>query len=142
MRTKEWYLALGLGLMLVSVSACHFSITSANISSLKLGKDKSVSQESNSFGTSDTVYAVATISNVPDAVKVKGRVIAEDVAGAQNGPIPQYETSVDLPGSGTATFTFSKPTAGWPKGKYKVEVIMLNANGEQKDQKTASFTIS
>jgi hypothetical protein len=49
---------------------------------------------------------------------------------------------VDLPGSGTATFTFTPPPAGWPKGKYKLEVVMLNENGEQKDQKTAEFSVS
>jgi hypothetical protein len=49
---------------------------------------------------------------------------------------------VELPGSGTATFTFTPPPDGWPKGKYKLEVSMLNEEGQQKDQKTASFTVS
>jgi hypothetical protein len=142
MRTKKWYLTLGLGLLLVSLPACHFSMSTANISSLKLGKDKSVGQESNSFGTNDTIYAVATISNAPGAVKVKGRLVVDDVPGQQSGPIPALETTVSLPGSGTATFTFSAPPAGWPKGKYKVEVLMLNEEGEQKDQKAGGLTVS
>jgi hypothetical protein len=141
MRTRKWYLTLGL-LLLVTAPACQFSVTTANISSLKLGKDKSVSQETNSFGTDDTIYAVATISNAPSAVKVRGRLVVEDVPGQQSGPIPSLETTVDLPGSGTATFTFSAPPTGWPKGKYKLEVFMLNNTGEQKDQKTASLTVA
>lgn len=141
MRTRKWYLPLALSLLLVTASACQFSVTTANISSLKLGRDKGVSQETNSFGTNDTIYAVATVSNAPSAVKVKGRLVVEDVAGQKSGPIPGIETIVDLSGSGTATFTFSTPTAGWPKGKYKVEVFMLNSEGEQKDQKTASLTV-
>ena len=40
------------------------------------------------------------------------------------------------------TFTFSSPADGWPKGKFKVEPMMLNENGEQKDQKSASFTVN
>ena len=68
-------------------------------------------------------------------------LIVEDVPGQQSGPITGLESSVDLPGSGTATFTFSPPSSGWPKGKYKMEVVMLNEKGEQKDQKTASFTV-
>lgn len=141
MRTMRWGLAISFGLLLFA-TACNFSVSTANISELKLGKDQAVSQETNSFGANDTVYSVATISNAPGAVKVKGRLVIEDVAGEQSGPIPGLEKTVDLPGSGTATFTFTPPPDGFPKGKYKVEVLMLNEGGEQKDQKTASFTVS
>lgn len=142
MRTKRLDLALGLGLLLIAGLACNFSASTANISGLKLGKDQSVTAETSSFATSDTVYAVATISNAPGAVKVKGRLVIDAVAGEQSGPIPGLEKTLDLPGDGTATYTFSPPPTGWPKGKYKVEVIMLNESGEQKDQKTANFTVN
>jgi hypothetical protein len=142
MSRNRWYPTLALALLLIAITACHFSVSTANMSSLKLGKDKNVSQEASTFAPTDTVYGVATISNAPSAVKVKGRLVVEDVPGEKNGPISGLETTVDLPGSGTATFTFSPPAAGWPKGKYKLEVVMLNGDGEQKDQKTASFTVS
>ena len=142
MRTNGWNLQLGLGVLLVAALACSFSASTANISGLKLGKDKDVSREASSFGAKDTVYALATISNAPGAVKVKGRLVIEDVAGQQSGPIPGLEKTLDLPGSATASFNFSPPTAGWPAGKYKMEVLMLNENGEQKDQKAVSFTVS
>lgn len=142
MRIMRWHLTLGLGLLLLAQLACNFSVSTANISSLKLGKDKGLSQETSSFSTGDTIYSVAVISNAPDKVKVKGHLIVEDVAGQQSGPIPGLEATVDLPGSGTATFNFSPPTAGWPKGKYKMEALMLNENGDQKDQKTTSFTVN
>lgn len=137
---KRWSFAPGLLLLLVAASACSF--TTANISSLKLGKDKAVTQETSSFGARDTVYAGAVISNAPGKVKVKGRLVVDNVPGQQSGPIPGLEKTLDLPGSSTADFTFSPPTAGWPKGTYKLEVLMLNENGEQKDQKSASFTVS
>ena len=140
--TKRWSLAPVLLLLLVAASACSFNMTTANISSLKLGKDKGVAQETSSFGADDTVYAVAEISNVPGKVKVTGRLVVDDVSGQQSGPIPGLSKTLDLPGSGTADFTFSPPAAGWPKGKYKLEVLMMNADGEQKDQKSASFTVS
>lgn len=92
--------------------------------------------------TRATVYAVAEISNAPGKVKVKGRLAVEDVPGQQSGPIPGLEDTVELGGSGTATFTFSPTAAGWPQGKYKLEVLLLNEEGEQKDQKAAGFTIS
>ena len=68
--------------------------------------------------------------------------MVEEVEGETPGPIPGLEKTLDLPGSGTATYTFTPPPTGFPAGKYKVEVLMLNENGEQKDQKAASFTIS
>lgn len=142
MRTNRVNLALALGLLIVAGLACNFSASTANISDLKLGKDKDASQSATTFAASDTVYAVATISNAPGKVKVKGLLAIEDVEGEQKGPIPGLEKTLDLDGSGTATFTFSPPAAGWPKGKYKVDVIMMDESGQQKDQKSASFSAS
>jgi hypothetical protein len=129
---------------LLAIAAFTFScsFSTANLSSLKIGKDKAVTQETNNFSGTDTVYAVATVSNVPGKVKVKGRIVIEDVPGQQAGPVPGLETTLDLESSGAATFTFTPPPDGWPKGKYKIEAVMLNEQGEQKDQKSASFSVS
>jgi hypothetical protein len=133
---------VSLGIFVFVALACNFSASTANISDLKLGKDETASQATSTFAATDTIHAVATISNAPGAVKVKGRLVIEDVEGQQAGPIPGLEKTLDLPGSGTATYTFTPPTGGFPKGKYKVEVLMLNEAGEQKDQKSASFTVN
>ena len=127
---------ISVGLLLALAVACKFSASTANISSLKISKDKAASAETSTFGPNDTVYAVATISNSPGKVKVKGHVVSED---APNDKLA--ETTVDLPSSGTATFTFTPPASGFPPGKYKIEVAMLNEDGEQKDQKSATFTV-
>ena len=142
MRTTRWILTVALGCVFIVNLACNFSVSTANMSSLKLGKDKTVSQELTTFAPSDVIYAVATISNAPDKVKVKGRLGIEDVPGETAGPIPGLETTLDLAGSGTATFTFTPPSEGWPKGKYKMEAFMLNEGGEQKDQKATVFTVN
>jgi hypothetical protein len=142
MRTKRWDIALGLGLLIFAGLACNFSASTANLSGLKLGKDQGVSAETSSFAKGDTVYALATVSNAPGAVKVKGRLVIDEVEGEKSGPIPGLEKTLDLPGSGTATYTFSPPPTGWPKGKYKVEVLLINEGGEQKDQKAADFSVN
>jgi|HubBroStandDraft_6_1064221.scaffolds.fasta_scaffold251309_2 hypothetical protein len=134
--------ALVLGIVLTGSVACHFSVSTANLSSLKLGKDKGVTEETTSFATGDTIYAIATVSNAPGKVSLKGGVSVEDVPGQDVGPIPSLQLAKDLDGSGSMTFTFSPPADGWPKGKYKFDVVMLNENGEQKDQKTVSFTVA
>jgi len=125
------------GLLVVLGLSCKFSASTANISGLKIGKDKSATTETSTFAPNDTVYAVATISNSPGKVKVKGRLVPEDSPG-EKGP----EDTVELPSSGTATFTFTPPASGFPPGKYKIEVIMMNEEGEQKDTKSGTFTVS
>lgn len=142
MRTNRRTLFYGLGPLLLLALACNFSATTANISTLKLGKDKAVSQEASTFAPNDTIYAVAEISNAPGKLKVKGRLVIDQVEGEQSGPIPGLEKTLDLEGSGTATYTFTPPPSGWPDGKYKMEVIMMNEGGEQKDQKSVNFTVS
>lgn len=142
MRTNRVNLALSLGLLILAGLACNYSASTANISDLKLGKDKEVSQATTTFAGNDIVYAVATVSNAPGKVHVKGQLAIENVEGEQPGPIPGLEKTLDLDGSGTATFTFTPPPSGWPKGKYKVDVTMTDDGGQQKDQKSASFSVS
>ena len=142
MRKKRWDFTLGLGVLLATALACSFSATTANISSLKLSRDKGAAQETSTFAPTDTVYAVAEISNAAEKLKAVGRLSAEQVEGVDAGPVPGAETTLDLPGSATATFTFTPPPTGWPPGTYKVDVLMLNEGGEQKDQKSATFTVS
>ena len=139
MKTKVVFTTL-LSLIAAFSFACSFS--TAHLSSLKTGKDRAVSQETSTFGPNDTVFAVATVSNAPGKTKVKGQLAIEDVAGQQAGPVPGLEKTLELDGSGTATFSFTPPPDGWPKGKYKIETVMMNEQGEQKDQKSASFSVS
>jgi hypothetical protein len=120
--------------------ACNFS--TAHLSSVKVGKDKAVSQETNTFESGDAIYAVATVSNAPGKVKVKGQFVVEDVEGQKTGPVPGLEKTLDFDGSGTATFSFTPPPSGWPKGKYKIEVTLTDDKGAQKDQKSTSFSVS
>ena len=141
MRKNRVNLMLCLGLLVLAGVACNFSASTANLSGLKLGKDKEVSQETSTFGENDTVYAVATVSNAPGKVQVKGRLSVDSVEGEQAGPIPGLEKTLDLEGSGTATYTFTPPPSGWPKGKYKVETFLLDEQGQQKDTKSASFSV-
>ena len=128
------------GLLLAVVLACN--VSTVNLSSLKISKDKTASSETSSFGPNDTVYAVGTVANAPGKVKVKGLLAFEDVEGQKQGPIPGLEKTLDLEGSGTATYTFTPPPDGWPKGKYKIDVILLDDAGAEKDKKSGTFSVS
>src|ERR1044071_724183 len=100
MKSKHLASATASVLFVAVLFACNFS--TAHLSSLKVGKDRAVSQELNSFGPTDPIYAVATVSNAPGKVKVKGQLAIEDVPGEKAGPIPGLEKTLDLNGSGTA----------------------------------------
>jgi len=141
MRLHRLSLVVGMTVILMGASACSF--TTANISGLKFSKDKAGTTEASTFAPGDTIYAIATVSNVPSKVTLKFRLLTEDVEGqAKNAPVPNFDTSIELPSSGFGTFTLTPPPAGWPAGKYRVEISMLIESGEQKDQEAASFTVA
>jgi hypothetical protein len=141
MRIRRWSVAVVAMLMLAVVSACSF--TTANISSLKLSKDKEGTIAATDFAPNDSIYAKATVSNVPSKVTLKFRVFTEDVEGQpKNAPVPNFDKSFDVPSDGYVDYYLTPPTAGWPSGKYRIEVAMLVESGEQKDQKTVSYTVS
>jgi hypothetical protein len=137
----RWSIVLGTALLLAVASACSF--TTANIRSLKLSKAKDGSSETTTFAPTDSIYALATVANVPSKVSVKFRLITEDVEGQpKNSPVTQFDTTIDMPSDGVGTYSLTPPTAGWPEGKYRIEAAMMIESGEQKDQESVSFTVS
>lgn len=130
---------VGVAVLLVAVGACKSGPPA--ISDLKVGKDKEVTQAATAFDSKETLYAVAKIDNPPENGKVVGHLTVVDVAGQQPGPIPGLEAEVALTGGmNTASFNFSAPTAGWPDGKYKIEVTLLDGTGADKGQKSVELT--
>ena len=141
MSVKRWSLGASVALILTVATACSF--TTANISGIKLSKDKEGTMVTDTFAPTDSIYALATVSNVPSKVTLKFRLVTEDVVGQpKNTPVPNFDTSIDFPGDGVGTFSLSPPTAGWPAGKYKIDVTMHVESGEQKDQESISFTVA
>jgi hypothetical protein len=141
MRIHKLSLALFLALIFMASSACSF--TTANISGLRLSKDKEGTSLTNTFAPGDTIYSRVTVSNVPSKVTLKLQFITEDVEGQKkNSPVPSFDKSFDLPSDGYVDYYVSPPPEGWPVGKYRIEAAMLIESGEQKDQKTTSFTVA
>lgn len=140
MGTRRLSLIL-IGQILAAASACSF--TTANISGMKLSKDKEGTVVTNTFAPHDNIHASASVSNVPSKVSLKFRLITEKVVGQpENSPVPQFDTTVEIPRDGTGYYSLSPPTAGWPAGKYRIEVTMHIESGEQKDQEAMTFTVS
>ncbi|HKR01411.1 MAG TPA: hypothetical protein VJT09_12110 [Pyrinomonadaceae bacterium] len=141
MKIHRWSLAAVAALVLAVSSACSF--TTANISSIKLSKDKDGSTQTNTFAPNDSIYTFATVSNVPSKVTLKFRLITESVQGQpENAPVPRFDVSVEIPNDGVGTYSLSPPTAGWPAGKYRIEVGMHVESGEEKDHEAVTFTVA
>jgi hypothetical protein len=133
---------LGLTLLLSFVAGCKVSCTTANISSLKLSKDKEGTVQTKEFAPTDTIYAKAYVSNNGSTVTLKFRVIAEKVEGEkENIPVPGSDFSGDLAAPNNYAVYHLSPDRAWPAGRYRLEVVMLY-NGEQKDQKSDTFTVT
>ena len=140
MKTKSSFL-LAISLFIAVVLACN--ATTANISSLKLSTDEEGKNESKSFKPGDKVYAIAQISNNPSKVKVKFRVLYDNVDGEKSGELVKgAENMLDINSDRAATFWITLPESGFKNGRYKVEISMLTESGEQKDQETATFEVS
>jgi len=131
----------GLTFLLLFVAGCKVSCTTANVSSLTLSKDKEGNVQTKEFARNDTVYARANVSNNGSTVTLKFRLVGEKIEGQkENIPIPGTEFSIDVPGNGYAVY-HAQLGEGFPPGRYRIEVAMLY-NGEQKDQKTDTFTVT
>jgi hypothetical protein len=113
----------------------------AHISEVTLGHDKKMSEPTDEFGTDDTIFAAVEIADSKQTVKVKGRLHVVEIAGQKPGPIPGIEAIVTIKGDGTANFQFSKPTRGWPLGKYKFEALLVDESGETIDSESHEFTV-
>ena len=123
------------------VIALACSASTANMSSLKVSKDEGGKQETTAFKPGETIHAASTISNAPGKTTTKFRLKADQVAGMSAGDvIPGSEISVDLPGSGTATYQLTIPTSV-KGGKFTLEADMINEAGEKKDGKTSPITV-
>jgi hypothetical protein len=136
---NKFQLAFSIAAIFVVGIACNMS--TANMSSLTVSKDKEGKQPTASFKSGDTIYGVATISNAPGKVTVKFNLTADDVSGMTKGEMVKgSNVDIELPSSGTATYSLPIPN-GVPSGKYILTADMHNETGEKKDSKTSALTI-
>lgn len=130
---------VALCLLIIAALAC--SATTANISSIKLAKDKEGKNVASDFKAGDVIYGLAQISNNGGKVKVKFRLVADDVKGMTAGEtVKGTEITVDMEGDGIASYTLTTPQA-MLSGNYKVIAEMLY-NDEKKDEKSIGLKVA
>jgi hypothetical protein len=128
---------MALGALLVAVElACSKTPpapTSAGvkITDIEVGRgisgDKTISDKTTSFQSSDTVYV---------AVKTDGSAASATLTARwtyQDGQLVSESNQTIAPtGTAVSEFHVSKPD-GWPKGRYRVEVLLNGASSGTKD---------
>lgn len=131
---KTFSLSVVLALAVFAAFGCN--VSTANLSSLKVSKDKEGTAEASSYKAGDTIYGKAVVSNNPGKVKVK--LALSDPKGAV---MPGSEITLDIDGDGTANYLLPT-TEAMPAGSYKLTADMINDAGEKKDSKTATFNFT
>ncbi|MBU4448258.1 MAG: hypothetical protein KKD99_06705, partial [Proteobacteria bacterium] len=83
------------------------------------------------------IHALVQLKNVKAGSKLKGSWIAVDAIDEPNYVIKSYTIDLKDKGDATAHFVISKPTNGWPSGKYKLDLYI-----DGKIAGSAPFTVS
>lgn len=130
---NRWKIVLVLSVLVLSMLACEFSASTANINDAQMSFDEDGTQVTTTFGPSDVFYCNVDLQNAPDDTVVKAVWTAVEVEGTDpNTKIDETELTT---GSGTVNFQLSNSNA-WPAGKYKVDLFL---NDELK--KTVEFKV-
>src|SRR5882724_62186 len=122
------------------VSLICLSVVKAGVVSVKVRMTAGPQDPpSTTFATNTpTLYAIFKTEGAKTGDKIRGVLIAEDVGDVAPANTKVLETILDVEGdTEVGDFSFSKPTNGWPVGKYRVEIYV---NDELAT--TAKFTIN
>jgi hypothetical protein len=94
-----------------------------------IGADKRVTEETEEFRPSDVIYAVVETKGSAPNASLQARWTYED-----GQVVDQATQSIAPTGEDVTEFHVSKPS-GWPKGKYKVEILLNGVPVDSEDFK-------
>jgi hypothetical protein len=138
-RGAQISLRLGLFAFLIAAFICASLAQAADVSITVTLSDSAVGEAKTTF-PADTpkLYAFYKTKGVQNGDKVRGVWIGEDVGDAAPKETKIYEKTVTADGdTDDGEFTLSKPTNGWPVGKYRFEIYVGDMLA-----KTLKFTIA
>jgi hypothetical protein len=105
--------------------------TAVRVADVKLGRsvgaDKKVSDETEEFRPSDVIYAVVETQGSGSPAALQARWTYED-----GQVVDESSRNISAAGGDFTEFHISKPS-GWPKGKYKVEILLDGQPADTED---------
>jgi len=96
------------------------TVTSLTLGSA-IGPDKKVTQEKDTFGKKDTLYASVGTSGAAPSAKLTARWSYEAKSGSK--PVKEETIAIAPTGDAATEFHVEKPD-GWPTGDYKIEILL------------------
>ena len=121
--------------LVLVLTACSFSASSANISSAKMARDQDGKQPTETFSPNEQFYCIVELSNAPDDTTVRAVWTAVKAEGAK--PNTKIDEAKATGGSGQIQFNLTNQSP-WPTGDYKVDLYL---NDAKKPTKTLTFKV-
>jgi len=139
MRNRTVFSAFpALAVVVLALSACGFSFSTANIQDATLGRgydNGSVVDPTTVFAQEDQeIQLVVNVANAPDDTQVKAVWSIVDVAGHE--PTVLYESPLTLNSEENVAHFSLTNDQPWPAGKYKVEIYL-----NDKPDKTIEYEV-
>lgn len=121
MRATRYPLAAVVVAITLSIVACEFSASTANIAEAWMSTDADGANRTTVYTQDATFYAQADLRNAPDGTLIKGVWTAVDVQDTEpNLVLSEAELET---GSGTVTFDLTNDSL-WPTGTYKIDLYL------------------
>ena len=134
-RTRLLFVLVCAAFLVLALSACSFSASSANISSAKMARDQDGKQPTKMFSPNEQFYCIVELSNAPKDTKVRAVWTAVKAEGAD--PDTKIDEAKTTSGSGQLQFNLSNE-GPWPTGDYKVDLYL---NDAKEPTKTLTFKV-
>ena len=134
-RTTLLFVPLCAAFLVIALTACSFSASSANISSAKMARDQDGKQPTKTFSPDEPFYCIVELSNAPNDTKVRAVWVAVKAEGVK--PNTEIDAAKTTSGSGQLQFNLSNQ-GPWPTGDYKVDLYL---NDAKKPTKTLTFEV-
>jgi hypothetical protein len=134
-RTTLLFLPVCAAFLVLALSACNFSASTANIRSAKMARDQDGKQPTETFSPDEQFYCIVELSNAPKDTKVRAVWTAVKAEGAD--PNTKIDEAKTTSGSGQLQFNLSNQSS-WPTGDYKVDLYL---NDAKEPTKTLEFQV-
>lgn len=121
MKINRTHILLLTGMLLLAITACNFSASTAKIKEAYTAREVNGKQEATTtFNQDEVFFLVVNVANAPDDTITKAVWYAVNAEGVEpNMVLKEFEYT----GGGEITFDLSN-TNLWPVGTYKVELFL------------------
>lgn len=112
-----------LAIVALLISACEFSVSTANFADAFMAADPDGAQRTTTYAQDAVFYAIVDLANAPEDTDVKATWVAVSAEGVE----PEFVIDEVTLTSSDARLTFdltNAPNTLWPLGDYRVDLYL------------------